>query len=140
MPRRDLLGCQLERVRLAAGTLLVEERIEDAGAGLESVGDAEGSGFSFGCFGAGKICVDRLAEEFYPTFELLFFEGEDGVLGPGLTFIVAGSEKHFGPEGIHGGKVVVPIDLRDFVENRAEDFIAINAIVERIDERLDVLD
>ena len=139
MPRRDLLGQELKRVGLGPGALLIEKRIEDAGAGLESVGDAERGGFRLGGFGAGEICVDRLAEEFYPALELLFFKGQNGVFGPRLAFVIASAEKHFGPEGIHGGEVMVPIDFSDFVEDGPEDVIAVDAIVEGIDERLDVL-
>jgi len=139
MVRLDLLGGELEGIGLGAGTLLIEERIEDAGAGLESVGDAEGGGFGFGGFGAGEICVDRLAEEFHPTFKLFLLEGKDGVLGPGLAFVIAGAEKHLGPEGIHRGEVMLPIDLCDFVENRTENLVPVNAVVEGIDQSLDVL-
>ena len=93
----------------------------------------------FGGFGSGEFRVDRLAEEFHPTFELFFFERKDGVLGPGLAFVIAGAEKHFGPERIHGREVMVPIDLRDLVEDRPEEIVAVDPVVEGIDQSLDVL-
>ena len=58
---------------------------------------------------------------------------------PGLAFVFAGAEKHFGPERIHGGEVMVPIDLRDVIENGPENIVSIHAVVEGIDQRLDVL-
>ena len=58
---------------------------------------------------------------------------------PGLAFVFAGAEKHFGPERIHGGEMMVPIDLGDVVEDGAENIVAIHAVVEGIDEGLDVL-
>ena len=134
-----LLRCEFKGVGFSARTFLVEEGIEDAGARLESVGDAEGGGFCFGGFGTGEVGVDRLTEEFYPAFELLFFERQDRMLRPGLAFVVTSPKKHFGPERIHGGKVMVPIDFCDVVEDRAKDLIAIHSVVKRIDQRLDVL-
>ena len=109
---------------------MVEERVEDAGAGLERVGDAEGDGFGFGRFGSGKVGVDGFAEEFHPAFELFLLEREDGVLGPGAAFVFAGAEEQGTPKRIHGGQVVVPIDLGDVVKNRAKRGIAVHPVVE----------
>ena len=118
---------------------MVEKRVEDAGAGLEGVGDAEGDGFGFGRFGSGKVGVDGFAEEFHPAFELFLLEREDGVLRPGTAFVCSGAEEHGAPEGIHCWEMMFPIDLGDFVEDGAENVVAIDAIVEGIDESLDVL-
>lgn len=118
---------------------MVEERVEDAGAGLEGVGDAEGDGFCFGGFGAGEVSVDCFAEEFYPAFELFLLEREDSVLGPGAAFVFAGAEKHRAPEGIHRREMMLPIDFGDFVKDRSENFVAIDSVVEGIHEDFDVL-
>ena len=118
---------------------MVEERVEDAGAVLEVVGDAEGGGFGFGGFGAGEVGVDGFAEKFYPAFELFLLEGKDGVFGPGAAFVFAGAEEHGDPERINGREMMFPIDLGDVVEDGTENFVTIDAVVEGIDEGLDVL-
>ena len=118
---------------------MVEERVEDAGAGLERVGDAEGDGFGFGRFGSGEVGVDGFAEEFYPAFELFLLEREDGVLRPGTAFVFTGAKEHGAPEGIHCWEMMFPIDFGDFVEDGAENVIAIDAVVEGIHEDVDVL-
>ena len=135
----DLFSGELEWIGLGSGTLLVEEGIENARSRLKRVGNAERGGFGLARLRSVKKRIDRLAKEFHPAFELLFFKRQDGVLGPGLTFVFAGSEKHFGPEGIHGGKMMLPIDLRDLIENGPENIVAIHAVVKGIDQRLDVL-
>jgi hypothetical protein len=119
--------------------LLKEEGIENAHASLEGVGDAQGVAFGFFGFGAGEQFVDGGAEEGDPAFEVFLFQGEDHVFGHGLAFKGHGAEKKGAPEGIHGGQVLGPIDLRQVIEDGAQQRVGVHFVVKAVDQIFDIL-
>jgi hypothetical protein len=128
-----------EKISSLMRRLLKEEGIENAHAGLEGVGDAQGVIFGFFGFWAGEQFVHGGAEEGDPAFEVFLFQGQDHVFGHGLAFKGHGAEEKGAPERIHGGQMLGPIDLRQVIEDGAQQRVGVHFVVKAVDQIFNIL-
>ena len=65
-------------------------------------------------------------------------ERKGKVFGQRLAFEGHGAKEESAPKGVHGRKVVIPVHFGEVIENRAEERVGIDLVVEGVHERFDV--
>ena len=70
---------------------------------------------------------------------MFLLKREDRVFHPWLAFVNRLSQQHRRPKGIHCGEMVIPIHFGNVIEHRTEHFVFVDTVVERVDEKLDIL-
>ena len=105
----------------------------------ERVGNAHSAAFRFLAFWSSEVFVDRFREQSEPPFEMRLLHWKNGVLRKWRALIVTAPEKQRLPEAVHRREMFRPIHLRDFIEDRGEQLVAINFGVEGIDKLFHIL-
>ncbi len=86
--------------------------------------------------------IHRAAEEREPTTKLLAphvgQRHQFGVCGERIARVTTTAKDHRLPEGIHLRQMSLPIRLRDFVKDVAEHLVGADAVVEGVDEQLNL--